>query len=368
MLASRWRAPTMVARRCKSDLTIHQIKPLTGLSESVLNLGGGRSSLSGITATVFGASGFVSRYVCNRLARIGSQVMVPYRGDGLEVRHLKLMGDLGQVVPLEYDLKDRNSITRAMARSNVVINLVGQRRETINYSYDDVHNKAARMIAECAREAGVERLIHFSSLGADPNSASDFFRSKGQGEQSVLTAFPDATIMRPAPVFGPEDSLLLRYAALIHHDTSLPFLQGHLQKMQPVSVGDVAAAVVTSILEPSTKGRVVELAGPDTLTDLQVAHRVVQILQEDVELKILDDATYRRFLTIKQYEPHFRKYYPANLYDPLKHDLVATGAPEHLTLRDLGLSAAPLEKFIEFSLKTQEHKEIDTEYGLTTAI
>ncbi len=177
----------------------------------------------------------------------------------------------------------------------------------------------------------------------------------------------------------------------------------------------MAAAVVTSILEPSTKGRVVELAGPDTLTDLQVAHRVVQILQEDVELKILDDATYRyggaqvclhmgsgtlgtrgivgwvqsyidrrrfvecwgdlvgsmqcrRFLTIKQYEPHFRKYYPADLYDQLKHDLVATGAPEHLTLRDLGLSAAPLEKFIEFSLKTQEHKEIDTEYGLTTAI
>ena len=118
------------------------------MSESVLKISGGRSSLSGITATIFGASGFVSRYVCNRLARIGSQVMVPYRGDGLEVRHLKLMGDLGQVVPLEFNVKDRNSLTRAMARSNVVINLLGQRRETIHYSYQDIHCDAARMIAE----------------------------------------------------------------------------------------------------------------------------------------------------------------------------------------------------------------------------
>ena len=93
-------------------------------------------------------------------ARIGSQVFTPYRGDGLEVRHLKLMGDLGQVVPLEFDSRDRNSITRAMSRSNVVINLMGQRRETINYSYDDIHNKTARMVAE-VRSGGTSVAFYF---------------------------------------------------------------------------------------------------------------------------------------------------------------------------------------------------------------
>ena len=59
---------------------------------------GGRSSFSGLVVTVFGATGFVGRYVVNRLGRMGSQVVVPYRGDEHDYRHLRLMGDLGQVV------------------------------------------------------------------------------------------------------------------------------------------------------------------------------------------------------------------------------------------------------------------------------
>ncbi|XVE72852.1 hypothetical protein DITRI_Ditri11bG0071300 [Diplodiscus trichospermus] len=86
---------------------------------------GGRSSVSGIVATVFGATGFLGRYLVQQLAKMGSQVLVPFRGSEDNPRHLKLMGDLGQIVPMKYDPKDENSIKAVMAKANVVINLIG---------------------------------------------------------------------------------------------------------------------------------------------------------------------------------------------------------------------------------------------------
>lgn len=158
---------------------------------------------------------------------------------------------------------------------------MGQTRETINYSYNDSNVVAAKLIAECAKEAGVERLIHFSALGASENSPSDFFKTKFQGEKAVMKAFPDATILRPAPVFGPEDRLLLRYASIIHYSDSIPLLQ-RAQRLQPVWVGDVSAAVMASVLDHNTKGQMYELGGPDIMTDHSIAGLVCQALSEGV--------------------------------------------------------------------------------------
>ena len=96
------------------------------------------------------------------------------------------------------------------------------------------------MIAEACRDAGVERLIHVSALGADINSKSHFLRAKvnstrhqlflahtcfqAEGEKEVLDAFPDATIIRPADIFGPEDRFLNRFArASIAHAHHAPY-------------------------------------------------------------------------------------------------------------------------------------------------
>ena len=113
------------------------------LSLSDLTRPGGRQSVSGVVATVFGSSGFLGRYAVNHLGRIGSQVIVPYRGDGMSSRHLRLNGDLGQIVPVPFSLYDASSITKAVQQSNIVINCIGSRYETANYKYDDVNAKSA---------------------------------------------------------------------------------------------------------------------------------------------------------------------------------------------------------------------------------
>jgi NADH dehydrogenase (ubiquinone) 1 alpha subcomplex subunit 9 len=148
------------------------------VSSEVKRGAGGRSSFSGVVATVFGSTGFVGRYIVNRLGRVGSQIVVPLRGDEHDYRHLRLMGDLGQISPMEFHLKDVESVKKAVQHSNVVINLIGRDYETWNFKFNEVHVDGARVIAEACQEAGVQRLIHFSALNAHTSSPSRLLQSK----------------------------------------------------------------------------------------------------------------------------------------------------------------------------------------------
>ena len=105
---------------------------------------GGRSSFNGIVATVFGASGFLGKIVCNKLGKVGTQVIVPYRGEYYDVHPLKMVGDLGQVMYTHYNLKDEDSLRKAMHHSNLVINLIGRDWETRNFSFDDIYAKGSK--------------------------------------------------------------------------------------------------------------------------------------------------------------------------------------------------------------------------------
>lgn len=128
---------------------------------------------------------------------------------------LRLCGDLGQVLFQQFQLKDTESLEKAVRYSNVVINLVGRDYETKNFKFDDVHVEGARAIARAAKKAGVERFIHLSALNASEypeplilKNGSQFLASKYRGEQAVLEEFPDATIFRPADIYGQEDRFL----------------------------------------------------------------------------------------------------------------------------------------------------------------
>lgn len=176
---------------------------------------GGRSSFNGIVATVFGATGFTGRYVCNRLGKIGSQLIIPYRGDAYEALRLRVCGDLGQVLFQPFNLKDEEAIEKAVRYSNVVINLVGRDWETRNFNFNDVHVEGARRLARISKEAGVKKFIHVSALNCSENptpfvlkKGSQWLKSKFLGEQAVKEEFPDATIFRPADVYGQEDRFL----------------------------------------------------------------------------------------------------------------------------------------------------------------
>ena len=202
------------------------------LARRHLGLQGGRSSVSGITATVFGATGFLGRYVVNRLGKTGTRVVVPFRGDEKDVRHLKVMGDLGVVNFVETSIRSLEQIEAAVADADVVINLLGKHYETLRWRFADVHTSFPAVLAEVCAAQGVERLVHVSALGAAADSPSEWARTKAMGEQALHEAFPAATIVRPASMFGDEDRFLNRIALMGGSFPFIPMVDGGASKQQ----------------------------------------------------------------------------------------------------------------------------------------
>lgn len=243
--ALQWR------RSMQSDVAI------TRTGKPILRIAGGRSSLGGHTATVFGCTGFLGRYIVNRLARSGNTVVVPFREE-MGKRHLKLCGDLGRVVPLEFDLRNTTSIEECVRHSDIVINLIGRDYKTKNFDFDDVHVEGTRRIADAVAKYDVDRFIHVSSHSVQPKSPSHFYRTKYWGEQVAREIFPETTIVRPAPMFGFEDRLLHRLAAAKNILST-----NHMnERFWPVHVIDVGQALETICFDDHTAGETYELYGP----------------------------------------------------------------------------------------------------------
>ena len=141
-----------------------------GINLANMKRGSGyRSSFSGQVATIFGGTGMVARGVTNRLGKTGTQMIIPYRGEPYFYQRLKVCGDLGQVLFTPFELKDEESIKNAMKYSDIVINLIGREYETMNYKFEDVNVKGPALLAKCAREMGVKRFVHISSINAREN-------------------------------------------------------------------------------------------------------------------------------------------------------------------------------------------------------
>ena len=247
------------------------LKPLSSLRTH-----GGRSSVSGATVTVFGGTGFLGRYVINRLGKMGCRVVVPFRGDEIMVRHLKPMGDLGVVNFFDMSIRDPDQIEEAVAGSNIVINLLGKHFETSRWKFQDVHSTFPSVLGTICAEQGVERLVHVSALGASASSPSAWARSKAVGEENVRAAFPEATILRPAPVFGDEDRLLNRIAKLSRAFPVLPLVDGDAQQ-QPLFCDDFAKALVEAATNRECAGKTYSLCGPKVYTNLQMAEYVFKV-------------------------------------------------------------------------------------------
>lgn len=210
--------------------------------------------------TVFGGSGFVGRHIVRALAKRGFRIRVAVRRPDL-AGHLQPLGMVGQIHAVQANLRYPDSVRQAVAGAEIVINCVGILYETGRQKFDSVQARGAATVARAAAEAGA-RLIHISAIGADAESESVYARTKAAGEAAVLQEVPEAVILRPSIVFGPEDDFFNRFAGMAQMSPVLPLVGGGETKFQPVFVGDVAAAVMAAVDGRTTPGAVYELGGP----------------------------------------------------------------------------------------------------------
>jgi uncharacterized protein YbjT (DUF2867 family) len=273
-----------------------------------------------------------------RLAARGEVIAVGCR-NAEAAKHLKPLGDVGQIAPLNVGIGDETLLPAFLAGNDSLVNCVGILREAGGQTFELVHHTGPARLARFAREAGVDRFVHISAIGADPRSSSAYARTKAAGEQAVRDAFPTVTILRPSVVFGPEDQFFNRFATMAMFSPVLPLIGGGETRFQPVYVGDVADAVVTCLADPATAGRTYELGGPKIYTFREVLELVLHEIRRRrrfVDLPFGLAAVQARLMSILPSPP-----LTPDQVELLKSDnIVSSGA---LTLASLGLTPTPAE-------------------------
>ncbi|KAJ2082364.1 Protein-lysine N-methyltransferase efm5 [Coemansia sp. RSA 988] len=333
LLVGVYSSPRLI-KRGKADVTVRRTTGDVLVGRGTY----GRQSWTGQTATVFGCSGFLGRYIVARLAREGTKVIVPYRGVGEYIRHLRPTGDLGMVIPMEFDLRNPAQIEECVRYSDVVINLIGRNYETKNFTFDQVHVEGAQRIANISRESGVSRLIHMSNICAKTNARSQALVTKAFGEERVRESFPGANIVRSATMYGYEDELLNSIGRNKHLYLTVNNAQ---QKLRPVCVSDVAHAIDNIRDDESTVGQAFELYNPKEYTRRDVMDLVQFLIREKVWHVNIPTPLFRAFAKAVDLLPfHYTSHHEI---DMLSADEMPTGDPAIKTFADLGIQPHTLE-------------------------
>ena len=226
--------------------------------------------------TIFGGSGFVGRYVAQRMAKQGWRVRVAVRRPN-EALFVRQYGAVGQVEPVLCNIRDDASVIKVIIGANAVVNCVGILSESGKNTFKNVQALGAERVAKISSENGVANFVQISAIGSNEASLSNYARTKALGEASVLKYFPDATILRPSIIFGPEDQFFNRFAQMATLSPFLPLVGAHT-KFQPVHVGDVAFAVEKALSDRSVSG-IYELGGPNIETFSELMSRMLSVIQ-----------------------------------------------------------------------------------------
>lgn len=299
---------------------------------------------NGRLVTVFGGSGFVGRHVVRALAMRGYRVRAAVRRPDL-AGFLKPLGMVGQVQPVQANIRFPDSIKAAMEGAVVAVNVVGILAERGRQSFQAVHVDGAANVAAIAAGEGVERLVHISAIGADAESGSHYFQTKARGEDAVRHAFPRATIMRPSIQFGLGDSFFNRFAGIARMSPVLPLI-GASTRFQPVYVGDVATAIRMAVDGDVPAGRLFELGGAEILTFRECMVQMLRVIERRRLLLPLPLPLAKLAGAVLQFLPG--RILTADQVRQLQYDNVvsAEAISERRTLAGLGISATALDAIL----------------------
>jgi uncharacterized protein YbjT (DUF2867 family) len=310
----------------------------------------GENQGAGRVVTVFGGSGFVGRYVVRALARDGWRVRIACRRPDLAF-HLQPQGRVGQIMAVQANIRHPESVAAALRGASAVVNLVGILAEGGAQKFSKVQAEGAKTVAEAAKAAGVDTLVHISAIGADASSASAYARSKAAGEAAVLEAVPSAVILRPSVIFGIEDQFFNRFGAMARYFPVIPIV-GAETTFQPVYVADVAEAVAAAVAGRAKAGATYELGGPEVKSFGALIEFVLKITERQRRVAKLSFGTGKLVASITSL---FTKLslglFPTLLrmtgdqVELLKHDNVVSedAIKEGRTLQGLGVEPQSIE-------------------------
>jgi uncharacterized protein YbjT (DUF2867 family) len=294
--------------------------------------------------TVFGGSGFLGRHVVRALAKRRYRIRVAVRRPEL-AGHLQPLGTVGQIHAVQANVRYPASVEAAVRDASVVINLVGILFERGRQNFDAVQHYGAEQVALAANAFGA-RVIHVSAIGADENSSSLYAQAKARGEQAVRAASPDAVIIRPSVVFGPEDDFFNRFGSLARFMPALPLVGGGHTRFQPVYCVDVAEAIANLVESAAGVGKTYEFGGPDVHSMREIMEYILGVTERS---RLLMPVPFG----LAKFQSWFLQFLPKPPLTPdqvelLRSDNVVSDEAirEHRTLQGLGIVPSSYEAIV----------------------
>jgi uncharacterized protein YbjT (DUF2867 family) len=310
--------------------------------------------------TVFGGSGFVGTSVVQLLAARGYRIRVAVRRPDL-AGPATMLGTVGQIVPIQANLRNAASVERAVAGADMVVNLVGLGIESGKQKFAAVNTEGAATVARAAMAAGVKWLVHMSALGVDTAAkVSAYARTKLEGENAVLAAFPEAIILRPSLIFGQGDGFFNLMGTLARMFPIMPLISG-TSRFQPVYVGDVAEAIVKALDGTVQTGRIYELGGPEVETHQQLLERILREAGRKRPLLPLSSGIAGMFASILSFLP-FKPLITSDQVALLGKDNVVSEAAisENRTLAAFGITPTSMDTILpSYMWRFRKHGQFD---------
>lgn len=295
-----------------------------------------------------------------RLGKNGSQMIFPYRGEHYKMMRMKVCGDLGQVLFCPFELRDEDSIRRAVAHSNIVINCTGRAFETMNFNYEDINVTGPATLARICKEMGVKRFVHFSHLNARPQpevvflpGGSQWLKTKYQGELAVKAEFPEATIFRCADVYGQGDNFInmwfSRWRKNMKKGISL-YGKGEMTVKQPIFRSDLVDGVMASLHDPNALGQIYEAVGPQRLTQKELilymyalTTRIVDDGTFHIKELMLDPEAFVKAIVAQKIKIGNLNVFHGSSLDRLERDSVTDESEGYPEIKELGVKLHSIE-------------------------
>ena len=270
--------------------------------------------------TLVGGAGFVGRHTVKLLASQGYRLRILVR-DTVAAEFIKTAGNVGQIALEHADITKPETLAGKFAGSDAVVNFASILYQGGRQTFEAINVEGARAVAAEAKKAGAKALVHISGLGIEGAQETRYGQTKLAGEKAVREAFPDATILRPSLIVGPEDQFFQRFARMALLSPVLPLIGEGQTRFQPTLVTDVAQAVAYAINNGETKGKTYELGGPQIYTLREMFGMINTLTKRNTGFLRIPTPVARLMGTISEMLP-IKPFITRDQVKMLKHDSV----------------------------------------------
>ncbi len=246
--------------------------------------GAGVVSESSLTVAVDGATGFVGVHVIAALRKRGHHALALVRKSDSS-RDLDLIESLGARA-VTVDLESEAELSDAMQHCDRLVHLIGSIAPPRGTDLESLHGGIAARCFRAAKGASVAKVVMITALGAGPDAASLYHRTKWQAEEALRASGLAWVVLRPSLIVGRsvghrDSKMVRRYVELIEGRKRVPLVLGGRNRVQPIVVTDLAQAICTVLERGDWDGRTLELGGAEVMTTREFVERLMRAVGQE---------------------------------------------------------------------------------------